>query len=651
MPKVQDHRTESDEEFKSTESEITFQTVFENAFFGMVLVGSDGCFIKANQAACDLFGYSQDELLTMTFKDLTYPDDLDAGIDLFSDLMGGNRKFAKMEKRYVKKDGRVIWTLISTSVVQKSSGTPPYLVTLFQDITNRKQAESDLAEKEQQYRSIFEDAFDGILINDLNGVISEVNPAFCRMHDYSRDELVGQTPKILIRNTDYPVFSEYLDTVRQGKPFRGRAVDIRKDGTTFHVEVHGSPISYRSKPHVLGIVRDVTSQVQNEAVLEDLVASRTQELSALVNVTNVASSSLDLKEVVERSLDSVLEAMQCDMGAVHLLNETQREVTLTSWRNVPKEIVDEIEIMPINKRLPGRILDQDTPLIIPNMLRDPDTVPAAKRILGKRVYLGVPMKAKGKTIGVLVIIGQADRIFDQEEISLLSSIAKQIGIAVENARLHSQAEILAISEERQRIAREIHDTLAQGLTGIKIQLEAIESALEMGNGELALKRLDRTRFLANQSLAEARRSVWALRSQSLVEKDLSDALRDSVHGLTAGTRLDVSLKVQDDLPHIPQDLQSDLLRVSQEAVMNVIKHAQAKHLTISLGYKDNQIVLKICDDGRGFSPNNVSMDREEGSGFGLLAMQERAERYGGRLQIESQPQFGTCITASIEYKD
>ena len=115
--------------------------------------------------------------------------------------------------------------------------------------------------------------------------------------------------------------------------------------------------------------------------------------------------------------------------------------------------------MPINKSLPGRIIDQGSPLIIPDMLGDPDTVPAAKRILGQRVYLGLPMKVKGKTVGVLVVIGQSDRIFTQDEVSLVSSIAQQIGVAVDNARLHKQAEISAITEERQRLAREIQRLL------------------------------------------------------------------------------------------------------------------------------------------------------------------------------------------------
>jgi PAS domain S-box-containing protein len=629
-------------------SEKTFQTVFENAFFGMVLVGTDGFFKKANVAACNLFGYSEDELLSLTFKDITYGDDLDAGVNLFQELMSGDRKFAKMEKRYIKKDGQIIWTLISTSVVENTSGAPQYLVTLFQDITDRKQAEEDLAEKELQYRSIFEDAFDGIVINDQAGIIKEVNPAFCKMHGYSRKELIGKTPKKIIRENDYSIFEEYLASVGLGKLFRGRAVDIRKDKTELNVEVHGSPIIYKGTPHVLGIVRDITSQIESEEMLEELVASRTRELSALVNVTNVSSSSLNLKEVLERSLDSVLGAMKCEMGAIHILDETEQKVILSSWRNVPEEILEEIEELPISSSLPGRVLKMRNTMVVPDMLRDPDTVPAAKRLLGERVYVGTPMKSKGKIIGVLVLIGEPNRDFKDEEISLLSSFSQQISIAVENARLHEQAEILAITEERQRIAREIHDIMAQGFTGINIQLDAVDSALELGNEPLALERLRRARKLSEQSLAEARRSVWALRSKSLDDKNFCDALRDSIRGLASGSGLKLSIDVRGDLPAIPFELQTDLLRVAQEAVMNVIKHAEATRLEVLLECSKKKIFLKITDDGNGFIIPNESAIQHDWSGFGITAMRERIGRHGGQMIIDSAPNRGTSVAISID---
>jgi PAS domain S-box-containing protein len=632
-------------------TEETFKRAFEYAAFGMALIGVDGCFLQVNQSACNMFGYPADELITKTFQELTHPDDLEKGVDLFQDILNGTREFGWLEKRYIRKDGKVIWALLSTSAVRNSQKDILYLVSQIQDITERKIAETNLVEKEAQYRSTFEASQDGLIVNKFNGTIVDVNPAFCEMHGYDYDELIGRHPAIFIHPDDHSLFDEYLQTVQKGEVFLGRAVDIHRNGTSFHVEVHGAPFSYKGTPHVLGVVRDVTEQVQAQQILENEVETRTKELAALYDVANVASTSLDLNEVMERSLDSVLKAMNCDMGAIHLVSETKREITLSSWRNVPEEILEEIEILPFNKSLPGRILDQGKPLIVPDMLRDPDTVPAAKRILGKKVYLGVPMKAKGKTVGVLVIIGQADRVFAQEEMSLLSSIAQQIGVAVENARLHKQTEVLVVTEERQRLAREIHDTLAQGLTGIKLQLDAVESALEMEENESALQRLSVARKLADQSLVEARRSVWAIQSKSLEDKNICDALIDSIRDLTFGTELEVALDLQDDLPRLATEVKTDLLRVAQEAVMNVVKHAQAKHLTVNLTYRNNKIQLKVLDDGQGILPSRYREEGGDVGGFGLFAMKERVERHGGTLQIDSHPKSGTSVVVTIEFKN
>jgi signal transduction histidine kinase len=259
------------------------------------------------------------------------------------------------------------------------------------------------------------------------------------------------------------------------------------------------------------------------------------------------------------------------------------------------------------------------------------------------------MRAKGKVVGVLSIIGPVGHEFSAEEVALLASIADQVGVAVENAQLYKRAEDLAVVEERQRLAREIHDTLAQGFTGVNIQLEAVESALETQQQEVVLERLSRARNLANQSLAEARRSVWALRSTSLAEKKLADALRDSARGLTAGTGLILTVDAPDDLPRFPPELENDLLRVAQEAVMNVVKHAQAQHLTIHLNYQNNQIELQINDDGRGFLIDSAKVSKD-GGGFGLTAMWERMVRHGGALQINSQPRRGTHIVAQVEFQ-
>jgi PAS domain S-box-containing protein len=629
--------------------EGTFQTVFENAYFGMVLVGQDGCFIKVNQAACDLFGYPEDELISKTFKDLTHPDDLNDGVELFDDLMSGKKKFAKMTKRYIHKNGAVIWALISTSAIVSDfndNSQPDFLLTLFQDITSQKNNEFDLAEKEQQYRSIFEEAFDGILINDLNGNIVETNTAFCRMHGYSREELIGKHTTIVISPEDHSTFSEYLNIIKNDQLYTGRAVDIRKDGSKINVEVHGSPISYQGSTHVLGIVRDVTLQVDNQAALEKIVADRTREISALLEINQVATASLDPDLVMKESLKRILDLIDCEMGAIHLLEEEKKKLSLACWQNIPEEIFAEIKILPTKSSLPGKVLDHGEPVIIKDMIKDPATVPAAKRLLDARVYLGLPIRSKKKVVGVLVVIGQAERVFTDEEITLLTSICNQLGIAIENANLHEQAEEYAAAEERQRIAREIHDTIAQGLIGIKMQLEAVESALELGQIESAMERLSQASELASESLSEARNSVWALRSNHQTEKSLAESIQESAANLTTKANLEVSFDLEDDISPINSDLKNDLQKITKESITNALKHAQATQIKIQLKQSNHTVSLSITDNGQGFSVHKKQSSNK--GGFGIISMHERIDRHGGNLKISSSPGIGTTVTAIVD---
>ncbi len=582
---------------------------------------------------CEMFGYRSEELIARTFQELTYTDDLELGAELLQDLIAGRRDYGWLEKRYVRKDGKIIWTLLSTSVVRSADGQPQYMVSQIQNITERKEAEAKLAEKESQYRSIFEASQDGLLVLQLDGAIVDVSPAFCKLHGYGCGELIGRHAALLIHPDDHPVFDEYLQTVRRGEVFLGRVVDLHKNGTSFHVEVHGAPFSYRGEPHALAVFRDVTMQMQLQSILEEEVAARTRELAALYDVTSVASASLELKTVIEQSLERVLEVMDCRIGGIHLVNPDTGEMNLVAWRNIPTEILAEIGTLPADGGIAGRILKHGASLIVPSMMDDPDAVPAARQLLSRHRYVGAPMRSKGRAIGVMSIVGPEGRAFKTEEVNLLASIATQIGVAAENARLYEQVEVLAVAEERQRIARDIHDTLAQGFTGIKLQLDAVESALERDESASAYQRLHVARQLADQSLAEARRSVWALRSKSLEDRRIGDALLDSLRGLTAGTDLEVSVDLQDDLPEFPAELKSELLLVSQEAITNVVRHAQAQHLSIRLTHADSQAQLRICDDGRGISPNRYG----EGLGEWWVWPDHHATAHGATWRHAADP--------------
>ena len=382
--------------------------------------------------------------------------------------------------------------------------------------------------------------------------------------------------------------------------------------------------------------------------LEQRVANRTKELSALYDVMAVANSSLDLQDVMIESLAQIIEVMDCEIGSIHLLDYEHDVLHLAAWQGTPMEVLPQIKEMPLGYGAAGQVIAHDKPLVIPVIEMESNAVPAATQVLAGHAYIGSPMKAKEKVLGVLSVIGPIGKTFDEEEVSLLASIADQVGVAVENAQLYKQAEELAIAEERQRMAREIHDTLAQGLTGIKLQLDAVESALELQREELALERLSKARQLSSESLTEARRSVWALNAKSLEGKKLSNGLRDSIRGLTEGTGIEVKFDIIEAIPALPSELERDLLRIAQEAVVNAVKHANANTVHIYLAEEGKGILLKVEDDGKGFTIREDHYQKVDGSGFGLIAMQDRINRHGGSLIIESKPNQGTTIIAKVD---
>jgi PAS domain S-box-containing protein len=624
-------------------AEETFRHAFEYAAFGMALVGTNGCFLQVNQSACEMFGYPAEELITKTFQELTYPDDLEVGVEMLHDFLAGRRDYGWLEKRYIRKDGKVIWALLSTSMVRDLEGEPLYVVSQIQDISERKEAEAALAEREAQYRSIFESTLDGLIISELDGTIVEVNPAFCSMHGYTCQELVGQHSTLFIHPDDHLLFGEHLQTVRVGQAFQCRVVDLRKDGTPFHVEVHGTPFVYRGKPHILGVVRDVTAQVEAERLLEGRVAARTRELSALYDVTAVASASLDLKTVMQQSLDRVLEVMGCRMGGIHLVNEAQDEVKLALWRNIPDEIVAEIRALPVGRGIIGRIIAQGVPLIVPEMASAPDAVPAAKRLVGRQGYVGAPMRAKGKVVGVLSVIGAPRRQFSAEEVALLASIADQIGVAVENARLFQRAEQLAVMEERQRLARELHDSVTQAVYSANLLTETARRAVSSQNLEQVHGYLDELGAITQQALKEMRLLIYELRPPALEQEGLVGALQRRIDAVEGRAGIQARLLVEGKI-EVEEPVEEALYRIAQEALNNALKHAAAEAVTVRVHTGQDIVRMSVVDDGRGFDPEIASQQ----GGMGLTTMRERAERVGGKLTVLSSPGQGTTVQIAVQ---
>jgi len=209
----------------------------------------------------------------------------------------------------------------------------------------------------------------------------------------------------------------------------------------------------------------------------------------------------------------------------------------------------------------------------------------------------------------------------------------------------AQVEELTISQERERMAGELHDTLAQGLAGLILQLEAIDIHLENGDSIRAQAVVQQAMRRARTTLDEARRAIQALRPAVLEQGSLVDALGREVDQFSATTGIWAAFEVDGDPPDVPPEMAQDLLRIVQEGLSNVARHAQASRVVVRLARVDGGLELVVQDDGVGFDP----MDGVGRSGrFGLVGMQQRAGRLGGRLRVESGIGRGTRVSLTVE---
>jgi signal transduction histidine kinase len=202
----------------------------------------------------------------------------------------------------------------------------------------------------------------------------------------------------------------------------------------------------------------------------------------------------------------------------------------------------------------------------------------------------------------------------------------------------------AVLQERNRIAREIHDNLAQEILGISVQLEIVARTMASAP-DAARKHLDRARALVRSSVAEARRYVWDLRSQSLDERDLPAALAEMTRRLTAESGVQTQFSVGGTFRPLAPQVENNLLRIGQEAVGNAVRHAQAKTVTVSLDFGAREVRLEVKDDGRGFDA--AGYDGGKGGHFGLVGMRERAAQMGGSASVNSTPGAGTEVTVRV----
>jgi signal transduction histidine kinase len=323
-------------------------------------------------------------------------------------------------------------------------------------------------------------------------------------------------------------------------------------------------------------------------------------------------------------------------GRLHLVQQSAQTA----------EAVRETAVLAPGEGLAGTIFSQNQPQVIVDLhqaaaARLASPLPPDERV----VFVGVPMRAKGRGLGVLSIFCREDQDFSVEEVALLGSIADQVGIAVENARLYRQAEQLAVIEERQRLARELHDAVTQSLYSSTLLAEVAHRAAERGDLAMVAKQTARLGEIGQQALKEMRLLVYELRPLALRQEGLIGALQQRLDAVENRAGLAARLLVEEETA-VPPHLEAPLYRIAQEALNNALKHAAATAVTVTIRSDDRHVALTIADNGRGFDVAAV-----DASGLGLRSMRERAATLGGGLTIGPAAAGGTVVAVTIPRKN
>jgi nitrate/nitrite-specific signal transduction histidine kinase len=370
--------------------------------------------------------------------------------------------------------------------------------------------------------------------------------------------------------------------------------------------------------------------------LEKKVADRTRELAILNSIISVASHSLDIQEILKDALDKTVEQMGCEAGAAFRLESDPAIPLLVTHRGFERTTaLDLANIGPIISHVNATDLQSTVATFeMEDFQGEKLSGHSARSRLQMLIY--VPLSIKGSNLGFF-LLGKCERSpLSPEELSLLSSIGQQIGVAMENARLYEQAEQGAIAAERNRLARELHDAVTQTLFSANLIADVIPRIWKR-NPEEGLHNLEELRQLTRGALAEMRTMLLEMRPESLERADIKSLITQLADAFIGRVRVPLNLEIHGDC-ELTHEVKIVFYRVAQEALNNIAKHSGARQVELHLECQPGQLNLCIKDDGLGFDPNTVSPGH-----MGIAIMRERASSIGASLNIESQIGQGTTV--------
>lgn len=389
--------------------------------------------------------------------------------------------------------------------------------------------------------------------------------------------------------------------------------------------------------------------IENARLYRQVVSSReeltqrNEELSLINSLATAVGSAMDLEALQQEMLQRVIDLFEAGAGEIFLRDEADNTLCLAIHFGPAPEAFWEVNRFRVGEGIIGAVAKSGKSMWVSDLASEPRFLSRAVIEAGFKSLVAVPLTARGQVVGVLDLAFQTERRITPNEAGLLEAVGAGVGIAVENARLYRQARRLAVLEERERIAMDLHDGIIQSIYAVGLTLEYSRMLLEEDTQEVK-KRLAEAVDGLNQVIRDIRAYILDLQPARFQATSLADGLEVLVREFKANTLVEADLEIEHEALSISdREAAAALLHIAQEALANAGKHARAKRVRVSLKRVDGRVVLEVSDDGRGFDPSA----RPHALGHGLSNMSERARHVGGELIIASRPGAGTTVTVRL----
>jgi PAS domain S-box-containing protein len=519
----------------------------------------------------------------------------------------------------------------------------------------REKANLELQASERRYRQLVEKMNDGLGVIDEHGRFTYINHRLAEMLGYPAEEIIGHLATEFTVGVNQQTLASQMEARKTGSSQPYELTWRRKDGEEIFTLISPVPLFGEDGRYTgaFAVITDITERVRASRTLEQRVEERTRELSTLLGISRDISGWRDLTVVLDRILVR-LKSVVAYHGLVILAEEQGKwRILAQDWPDLSTQ-PDPIELSAEEVQIIVKDFAQGEPVLISNIDLEAAqeagfgrlaTSLSSRGIAGIRCWLGVPLFEKESIIGAMVV-GCDQTGTSEDQIKVIVASANQAAIAIENNRLYRQMREAVMSEERNRLARDLHDSVTQSLFSATLLADVLPQVWQR-DPEQGLQRLEKLRRLMRGALAELRSMLLELRPSALLNAPLADLLAQLTEASASRSGLPFQLYLEQ-IPALPEAVQTSFYRIAQEALNNVVKHAQAKQVTVSLSETPfppeggsaarREVRLVIQDDGVGYATVEANSTH-----LGIGIMRERAGAIGANLTLESQPGRGTQV--------